>query len=88
LETVTIVIEELVIFKKKLKYLIMQPIKQMLLNIFQKLKIVEDISRLSHKVKQNNSRFGKMKKKSHWPNQVLRLIIKMIKQSSLKDLME
>jgi hypothetical protein len=88
LETVTIVIEELVIFKKKLKYLIMQPIKQMLLNIFQKLKIVEDIFRLSHKAKQNNSRFGKMKKKNHWPNQVLRLIIKMIKQSSLKDLME
>jgi len=66
----------------------MQPIKQILLNICLKLKIVEDIFQLSHKGKQNNSHFGKMKKKSLWPNQVLRLIIKMIKLLSLKDLME
>ena len=88
LETVTIVIEEHVIFKKKLKYLTMQQTKPMLLNICLTSKIVEDIFQHSLKEKQNNSLFGKMKKKSRWRSLVLILIIKMIKQLSLKDLME
>lgn len=88
LETVTIVIEEHVTFKKKLKYLTMQQTKPMLLNICLTSKIVEDIFQHSHKEKQNNSLYGKMKKKSRWRSLVLILIIKMIKQLSLKDLME
>ena len=80
LETVTIVIEEHVIFKKKLKYLTMQQTKPMLLNICLTSKIVEDIFQHSLKEKQNNSLSGKLKRKNLWSHQDRKLTIKMMQQ--------